>query len=165
MTNMSIYRAIKVMTTGACLMMILLASFVSHADDDWERVPSSGAEGGSETAAPLNGSSDVPAVADFLVEMRAIKGDNRHPCEIVGTYAHMAATLREQGVSEQSQQHEIDADFERSASEHHVPKPWIRPIQGVFHHEVAYAYEHPAMSVDQVKSHWVRLCESQRGSQ
>lgn len=165
-TNMAIDHAIKIMTAAACLVAVLLAPPVSRADDDWEQVPSNGQEsGGSGTAAPSSGGSDASAVADFLTEMRAIKGDTGKPCEIVGTYAHMAATFRDQGVSEQSQQQEIDSNFERSAAEHHVPKPWIRPIEAVFHHEVAYAYGHPGMSVDHVKSHWVGLCESQRSSE
>jgi hypothetical protein len=163
---MTIDRAIKMMAAAVCLMAILLAPPVCRADDDWEQVPSSGEQSpGSGTSASSSGGSDASAVADFLTEMRAIKGDTGKPCEIVGTYAHMAATFRDQGVSEQSQQEQIDSNFERSAAVHHVPKPWIRPIQAVFHHEVAYAYGHPAMNVDQVKSHWVGICESQRTSE
>jgi hypothetical protein len=30
---------------------------------------------------------------------------------------------------------------------------------------VIYAYGHPAMSVEQVKSHWTGICESQRSSE
>lgn len=97
--------------------------------------------------------------------MRAIKGDTGKPCEIVGTYAHLAATFRDQGVSEKRQQQDIDSNFERSAAEHHVPKPWIRPIETVFNREVVYAYGHPGMSIEQIKSHWVGICESQRSSE
>lgn len=156
------------MVAAACVFAILLAPLFSRADDDWEQVPSGGQEssgGGSGMAAPSGGGSDVTAVANFLIEMRAIKGDTGKPCEIIGTYAHLAATFRDQGVSEQSQQQDIDNNFERSAAEHHVPTSWIRPIQAVFHHEVIYAYGHSGMSVDQVKSHWVGLCESQRSSE
>ncbi|MGA7760266.1 MAG: hypothetical protein WCA59_00880, partial [Candidatus Binataceae bacterium] len=71
-------------------------------------------------------------MANFLVEMRAIKGDTGKPCEFVGIYAHLAATFRDQGVSEKRQQQDIDSNFERSAAEHHVPKPCIRPIETVF---------------------------------
>jgi hypothetical protein len=34
---------------------------------------------------------------------------------------------------------------------------WIRPIQAVFQREVIYAYGHPAMSVEQVKSQWTGI--------
>ena len=155
------------MVATACVIAILLAPLISRADDDGEQVPSSGEEngGGSGMAAPSGGGSDASAVANFLIEMRAIKGDTGKPCEVVGTYAHLAATFRDQGVSEQTQQQDIDNNFERSAAEHHVPKQWIGPIEAVFHHEVAYAYGHPGMSVEQVKSHWVGICESQRTSE
>jgi hypothetical protein len=162
--------ATKRMLAAACVIAILLAPLCGRADDAWEQVPSDGEESGSVggdggIAAPSGSHADATAVANFLVEMRAIKGDTGKPCEIVGTYAHLATTFRDQGVSEEHQQHEINNNFERGAEEHHVPKPWIRPIETVFHHEVAYAYAHPAMSVDQVKSHWVRICESQRSSE
>jgi hypothetical protein len=154
-------------TAVACLIAVLLAPRFSRAQDDWEQVPSGGEEsgGGSGMAAPSGGGSDASAVANFLIEMRAIKGDTGKPCEVVGTYAHLAATFRDQGVSEQSQQQDIDGNFERSAAEHHVPAQWIRPIESVFHREVVYAYGHPRMSVEQVKSHWVGICESQRSSE
>jgi hypothetical protein len=160
-------RAIRIMLVAACLAPVLLAPHISRAQDDWEQVPSGGEEsgGGSGMAAPSGGGSDASAVANFLIEMRAIKGDTGKPCEVVGTYAHLAATFRDQGVSEQSQQQDIDSNFERSAAEHHVPAQWIRPIESVFHREVVYAYGHPRMSVEQVKSHWVGICESQRSSE
>lgn len=97
--------------------------------------------------------------------MRAIKGDTGKPCEFVGTYAHLAATFRDQGVSEKRQQQDIDRNFERSATEHQVPAQWIRPIETVFSREVVYAHGRPGMSVEQIKSHWVRICESQRSSE
>ena len=97
--------------------------------------------------------------------MRAIKGDTGKPCEFVGTYAHLAATFRDPGVSEKRQQQDIDRNFERSATEHHVPAQWIRPIETVFSREVVYAHGRPGMSVEQIKSHWVRICESQRSSE
>ncbi len=158
-------RVTKRMIVAACLTAMLLAPLLSRADDDWEQVPSSGEQGGSDVAVPSGGGSDASAVVNFLVEMRAIRGDTGKPCEVVGTYAHLAATLRDQGVSEQSQEQDIDNNFERGAAEHHVPKPWIKPIEVVLHREVTYAYGHPAMSVDQVKSHWVGICESQRSSE
>jgi hypothetical protein len=158
---------IRRITAAACLIAVLLAPHFSRAQDDWEQVPSGGEEssGGNGMAAPSGGGSDASAVANFLIEMRAIKGDTGKPCEVVGTYAHLAATFRDQGVSEQSQQQDIDSNFERGAAEHQIPKPWIRPIQNVFHREVTYAYGHPGMSVEQVKSHWVGICESQRSSE
>jgi hypothetical protein len=153
----------KRMMIAVCLAALLIAPIVSHADE-WEQVPSGGDESG-EAAAALRGGGDVAAVANFLTEMRAIKGDTGKPCEVVATYAHLAATFRDQGVSEQHQQQEIDGSFDRSAAEHHIPNQWIRPIQAVFQREVIYAYGHPAMSVEQVKSHWTGICESQRSSE
>jgi hypothetical protein len=152
----------KRMTIAVCLAALLIAPIVSRADE-WEQVPSGGDESGE--AAEPSGGGDVAAVANFLTEMRAIKGDTGKPCEVVATYAHLAATFRDQGVSEQHQQQEIDGNFERTAAEHHIPKQWIRPIQAVFQREVIYAYGHPAMSVEQVKSHWTGICESQRSSE
>jgi hypothetical protein len=158
--------AMTKMMAAACLIAMLLAPHFSRAQDDWEQVPSGGEErkGDFGSASP-SGGSDASAVANFLTEMRAIKGDTGKPCEVVGTYAHLAATFRDQGLSEQSQQQDIDSNFERSAAEHHVPTRWIRPIETVFHREVAYAYGHRGMSVEQIKSHWVEICESQRTSE
>jgi hypothetical protein len=156
------HAVMKRMMIAVCLAAFLIAPIVSGADE-WEQVPSGSDESG-EAAAPSGGGGDVAAVANFLTEMRAIKGDTGKPCEVVATYAHLAATFRDQGVSEQHQQQEIDGNFERSAAEHHIPNQWIRPIQAVFQREVIYAYGHPAMSVEQVKSHWTGICESQRSS-
>ena len=153
----------KRMTIAICLAALSIAPIVSHADE-WEQVPS-GADESGEAATPSGSGGDVAAVANFLTEMRAIKGDTGKPCEVVATYAHLAATFRDQGVSEQHQQQEIDGNFERSAAEHHIPNQWIRPIQTVFQREVIYAYGHPVMSVEQVKSHWTGICESQRSSE
>jgi hypothetical protein len=159
--------AIRRIIAAACLIAVLFAPHFCRAQDDWEQVPSGGDEsgGGSASAAPAGGGSDASAVANFLTEMRAIKGDTGKPCDVVGTYAHLAASFRDQGVSEQNQQQEIDSNFERSAAEQRIPKPWIRPIEAVLHREVVYAYGHPGMSVEQVKSHWVGICESQRSSE
>ncbi len=147
------------MLVAACFMALLIVPLLGRADE-WERAPS-GSDGGGDMTAPSGDDSQV--IGDFLAQAKAAHAGIRTPCEVVGMFGDMAAVFRDQGVTAEHQRDNIDSNFDRTADDKHVPHEWIQPILAVVHREIAYVYSHPEMSADQVKSHWVNMCEAQRG--
>ena len=139
--------------------MIIGLPFLSRADE-WEQAPSGGDGGKGQTTAPSG--NDDQTIADFLAQIRAPHAGGHAVCEVVGMFANVAAVARDQGSTEPHQLTEIDSNFDRAANARHIPHEWVRPIKDVVHREVAYVYDHPGMSADQVKSEWIGMCESQR---
>jgi hypothetical protein len=125
---------------------VLIAAFVAAFSllpalnwaGDWEQVPSGGGEPSGQTAVP---------------------GEHGKPCEIVGMFANIVATLRDQGVTQERQFKDVDATLNKAASEKHLPDQIVGAMGGVLRNEVSYAYEHRDMTPDQVKAHWTDLCE------
>jgi hypothetical protein len=148
------------MLVAACFVALLIVPLLGRADE-WERAPSGSDEGG-DMAAP-SGGDDSQVIGDFLAQARAAHAGIRTPCEVVGMFGDMAAVFRDQGVTPEHQRENIDSNFDRTAADKHVPHKWIRPIMAVVHREIAYVYSHPELSADQVKSHWLNMCEAQRG--
>ena len=105
---------------------------------DWDQVPSGGGEPNGQTAVP---------------------GEHGKPCEVVGMFANIVATLRDQGVTEERQFKDVDATLNRTAGEKHLPDEVVGAMGGVLRNEVSYAYEHRDMTPDQVKAHWTGVCE------
>ena len=105
---------------------------------DWEQVPSGGVEPSGQTAVP---------------------GEHGKPCEVVGMFANIVATLRDQGVTQERQFKDVDATLNKAAGEKHLPDQIVGAMGGVLRNEVSYAYEHREMTPDQVKEHWTGLCE------
>jgi hypothetical protein len=105
---------------------------------DWEQVPSGGGEPSGQTAVP---------------------GEHGKPCEVVGMFANIVATLRDQGVTQERQFKDVDATLNKAAGEKHLPDQIVGAMGGVLRNEVSYAYEHREMTPDQVKEHWTGLCE------
>jgi hypothetical protein len=104
---------------------------------DWDQVPSGGGEPSGQTAVP---------------------GGHGKPCEVVGMFANIVATLRDQGVTEERQFKDVDATLNRAAGEKHLPDEIVGLMGGVLRNEVSYAYEHRDMTPDQVKAHWTGVC-------
>ena len=121
---------------AAFVAAFILVPTLSRAED-WEQVPS-GREPGNQMITP------------------AQRGK---VCEAVGMFANIAATLRDQGVTEERQLARMDSGLSISATANHLPPQLVGPLGGVLRSEVAYVYQHREMTPDQVKAHWTDLCE------
>ena len=123
---------------AAFIAALMLLPTLSRAED-WEQVPS-GRDPGSQRITP------------------AQRGK---VCEAVGIFANVAATLRDQGVTEERELARMDSGLNISAGANHLPPQLAGPLGGVLRSEVAYVYQHREMTPDQVKAHWTSECEQE----
>ncbi len=121
---------------AAFVASCILVPTLSRAED-WEQLPS-GREPGSRMITP------------------AQRGE---VCEAVGMFANVAATLRDQGVTQERQLERMESALPLSAAENHLPPQFVGPLGGVLRSELAYVYQHRDMTPDQVKAYWTGKCE------
>jgi hypothetical protein len=124
------------MIIAAFVVAFILVPALDWAGD-WDQVPSGGEPSG-RTAVP---------------------GERGKPCEVVGMFANIVATLRDQGVTQERQFKDVDASLNKAAGEKQLPDQIVGAMGGVLRNEVSYAYEHRDMTPDQVKAHWTDVCE------
>ena len=125
------------MIIAAFVAALILVPALNWAGD-WDQVPSGGGEPNGQTAVP---------------------GEHGKPCEVVGMFANIVATLRDQGVTQERQFKDVDATLNKAAGEKHLPDQIVGAMGGVLRNEVSYAYAHRDVTPDQVKEHWTGLCE------
>ena len=139
-----------------CISLLFTVPLASYADD-WDQV-GGGDSGGSQAAAPATSVTDRDAISNFVALSGAPK-----PCEIIGSMANSVAAFRDQGLGQDQQLARLDHSLMLSAVDNHWPQAWTETLTEVMHREVAYAYDHPRMSADQMKSDWESKCQAQAG--
>jgi hypothetical protein len=139
-----------------CIVLLLIARLPSYADD-WDQV-GGGDRGGTKAAAPATSVTDRDAISNFVALSGAPK-----PCEIIGSMANSVGANRDQGLGQDELLATLDHNLTLSAEDHHWPQVWRETLTEVVHREVAYAYEHPRMSAEQIKADWENKCQAQAG--